>query len=965
MVSREGRRIRRFERLFWLSDTPSDTPFSMSHRELLLLSPHPLPTGHTLYLGDAEVAAFLHAYAALWHPAALALAVGPPRIGSPYDHDPPRAGAIYVLAEACSGVLADDWQQRAREAGCVVVRPGATRAETLGDLLTQLRQLPPEQAPPGHLLDLDAERVAAFQGLGFGLLHVDALFEAMSHDNLIPRDEFWGSVQAAVNEVSAEDRTAYRRPLESAANNLLYGREVLYPSSLYLVDLLLLDEAHLAAPWPASFDLGTPLSILTTGAALERLAREHPDRLTQLRERVQGDFVEVCVGGYVEREDALLPLESQLWNLRRGVEVVRELLGVEPRVYARKRFGFHPHLPGLLGSVGLTRATLFSLDDSVVPLHRTPVVNWPSFDGRQVETFTRTPQNAGSPQVFFHWTYILHQTMTQDLSGTLPLLHKGEPAAPGYADLLELSKLGPVLGRWVTLSGYLSEVLASDYTPPAEADEFADNYLLDRAPASDTSTEAASTTPPITGLAAHHRVRRTLDATSTVLALAHGLGVPLESEGGALLPRLAALEDDLERGTLDPAALVTLRRQACEVLAARLVSRGPQRAGHLLLNPCSFTRRVVVELPGCTDLLPIDGPVKACQVDGGSARAVVEIPALGFAWIPAQGQRTLAPNPKRLQLADDRGVRNEFFEAEIDLKTGGLRALRDHRTRGNRLGQQLVFQPGSSMHLERVQVISTGPALGELATEGVLLDANQQVLARFRQRYLAWIGRPLLDLHITIEPVAPPMGYAWHAYYAARFAAKEERTPLIRGVCEVPSLGFHHRPQTPDYLEFRSGQQNAVIFPGGLPFHQRQGTRMLDVLLVCPGETATTFELGLSLDRPSPMQTAQGLLTPVMSVPTTQGPPHIGASGWLFHLDAPNVLLTSLRPLPGEERAIRARLHEVGGHAGQAELHCVRNPQRARVVDGRGQPLLDLVPNGDAVPFEFVRHDLIQLEVVL
>jgi alpha-mannosidase len=938
----------------------------MTQRELLLLSPHPLPTGHTLYLGDGEVAAFLHGHAVLWHPAVLSLAVGPPRIGSPYDHDPPRPGAVYALAEACTGVLADDWFNRAREAGCIILRPGPDRAEVMKDLLTQLRQLPPEQAPPAHLLDLDPDRVAPFLGLGFGLLHVDGLFEAMSHENLLAREEFWSSVKAALAALNAEDRTAFRRPLESAANNLLYAREVLYPSSLYLVDLVLLDESNLAAPWPASFDLGTPLSIMTTGAALERLAREHPQRLTALRERASGDLVEVCLGGYQEREDALLPLESQLWNLRRGMETARELLGVEPRVYARKRFGFHPQLPGLLGSVGFIRTTLFSLDDSVLPLHRTPVVNWPGHDGRQVEAFTRTPQNAGSAQVFFHLTYILHQTMTQDLSATLPLLHRGEPAAPGYADLLELSKLGPVLGRWVSLSGYLNEVLATDYTPPTEADEFADNYLLDRAPASDTGTVATSATPTITGLAQHHRQRRCLDAVSTVLGLAHGLGIPLESNGEALLPRLVALEDDLERGRLDAAALDGLRRQACEILAQRLVSRGPQQAGHLLVNPCSFTRRVVVDLPGCTELLPIEGPVKACQVDGGSARAVVEIPALGFAWVPAQGKAGLAPNVKRMKLADDRAVRNEFFEAEIDLTTGGLRALRDHRSRTNRLGQQLVYQPGSSMKLEKVDVISSGPAVGELVTEGVLLDANQQVVARFRQRYVAWIGRPMLDLHITIEPVNPPMGYAWHAYYAARFAAKEERTPLIRGVCEVPSLGLHHRPQSPDYLEWRSGQQNAVIFPGGLPFHQRQGNRMLDVLLLCPGETARTFELGLSLDRPSPMQTAQGLITPVLSVPTTQGPPHIGATGWLFHVDAPNLLLTSVRPLPGENgRALLARLHEIGGHAGQGELRCVRDPQRARLVDGRGNPLLDLPPKGDAVPFDFGRHDLVQVEVVL
>src|SRR6266536_2324073 len=49
----------------------------MNARQLILLSPYRLPTQSTLYLGDDEVAAFLNGYAALWHPAALALALPP------------------------------------------------------------------------------------------------------------------------------------------------------------------------------------------------------------------------------------------------------------------------------------------------------------------------------------------------------------------------------------------------------------------------------------------------------------------------------------------------------------------------------------------------------------------------------------------------------------------------------------------------------------------------------------------------------------------------------------------------------------------------------------------------------------------------------------------------------------------------------------------------------------------------
>src|SRR4029077_17460652 len=79
--------------------------------------------------------------------------------------------------------------------------------------------------------------------------------------------------------------------------------------------------------------------------------------------------------------------------------------------------------------------------------------------------------------------------------------------------------------------------------------------------------------------------------------------------------------------------------------------------------------------------------------------------------------------------------------------------------------------------------------------------------------------------------------------------------------------------------------------------------RMLDIILQPEGEQATTFDLGIALDRDMPMQTALGFASPVAMVPTTKGPPHVGASGWLFHLDAPNLLLTRLMPGPVEMRA--------------------------------------------------------------
>src|SRR5262245_4263538 len=111
----------------------------MDARERILLSPNRLPTHTTLYLSDEDVSAFLNGHAALWHPAALAGASGPPKLGSPYDYEQPAAGQVFAVPESALSVLPDDWEARARAAGAVVFRALPDRAATLGNLREALR----------------------------------------------------------------------------------------------------------------------------------------------------------------------------------------------------------------------------------------------------------------------------------------------------------------------------------------------------------------------------------------------------------------------------------------------------------------------------------------------------------------------------------------------------------------------------------------------------------------------------------------------------------------------------------------------------------------------------------------------------------------------------------------------------------------------------------------------------------
>jgi hypothetical protein len=931
----------------------------MSTRELILLSPYRLPTHSALYLADGDVSTFLHGYRALWHPAALAGATGPPRTASPYDHEQPQTGFVYAVPETPPLILPDDWDERVRQAGAVSFRATPDAAATLANLREALRGR-------SEHTDLEAERVAPFYGVGLGYLCLESLCEAMSHENQLSATDFWSEVSAAVGSLAGPDPDATRRQLRAAAERMLAAREVLYSPTVHVVDLWLPkgptapDGVYHDEPWPAALDKGLPVNVLACASLLELWGRFCPDRLAALRERVAADLAEVCGGQYREREDAFLPLESQLWNLNRGQAAYRELLGGEVRVFARRRFGHHPLLPLLLQSVGMSRAVLLAFDESVVPAPRGATASWPSPDGKQVEVFCRTPLPADSPQTFFHLTHHLHQTVMQDHVATLALAHRGKPAHACYADWVELTRLAPVLGRWTTLSGYLESVSPGDYLSPGTPDEFHGDYLVERTAASEPdggATAGSHAVPdPVSGFAGLLRTRRQLDAAFTLAALYRGLGGrPAHGE-----LNLADVEEHAERGDGPGEQAHASLTRVAETLAGRLVARGKAgNPGYLVLNPCGFTRRVALELADAHP--PAGGAVKAVQHEGAGARVVVEVPALGFAWLPRSGGVPSAPG--RMRLADERTVRNEFFEAEIDPATGGLKSVRDSRNRVGRLGQQLVFNPGSTTRAHEVKVTSSGPALGEIVTEGNLVDARDEPLATFRQRFRAWLGRPVLEVRIEIRPVRPPQGYPWHAYFGARFAWRDERAALLRGQLGSSYVTSHTRPESPDFLELREGRQSTAILPGGLPFHQRSGSRMLDVILVTPGETATEFELGVALDRENPMQTALGMVTPAPAVPTDRGPPHVGAAGWLFHLDAPNLMLTALRPAPDGSDAITARLLECGVGGGSAQLRCARDPKRAFLTDARGQSLADLPVEGDAVLLDVVRNDLAQLRV--
>src|SRR5262245_25409112 len=135
----------------------------MNPRRPTLLSTYRLPTDSTLYLGDEEVAAFLNGLAALWHPAALAVADSLPRVVPPHDQEEPDAAGLFAVPDNPPPEgLPDDWAGRAKAAGAVVFTACGDRAQTLNNLRAALAEAHAGDDRVRKLLELPPERVAPF-----------------------------------------------------------------------------------------------------------------------------------------------------------------------------------------------------------------------------------------------------------------------------------------------------------------------------------------------------------------------------------------------------------------------------------------------------------------------------------------------------------------------------------------------------------------------------------------------------------------------------------------------------------------------------------------------------------------------------------------------------------------------------------------------------------------------------------
>src|SRR5262249_25392167 len=157
----------------------------------------------------------------------------------------------------------------------------------------------------------------------------------------------------------------------------------------------------------------------------------------------------------------------------------------------------------------------------------------------------------------------------------------------------------------------------------------------------------------------------------------------------------------------------------------------------------------------------------------------------------------------------------------------------------------------------------------------------------------------------------------WNSYVAARFAWPDQQAEIHRGVSLARQKTTASRIDAPEFVDIDNGAGTVSLLTGGLPYHRRSDTRMLDTLLVVRGETARKFSMAIGVDLPLPAAAALELLEPALVAMQTAAAPK-NATGWFFHVGAKNVVATHWEPIyttepdaPREVKGFRVRLLEV------------------------------------------------------
>ncbi len=930
-----------------------------------LLSCHGLEDFPTHHTGD-QANNLLASLTGLWHPMILARAQSIPcwcRI----EQAPEDCGsAILVVPSITSAQLPTGFAERVAQQKGLLVQNAIDRASIVLQVLQHWGEAASVADPEDFAND--------FHALGYVYWQVQLMTRQLRYSSHLDEVHFRNLVVSAAAAFVSNQWSECRSGLQSAFDLLLQERNRYFPVDALLIDLVLVAPTTLGESLTRTLRLPTPLNLLLTGELAVRIAQKHPDLAIQLRERIASGTVEIVGGPAAEPRFALLSIESILHEFHRGLASYSASLGCQPRIFGRRKFGITSVLPQLLSDLGFRGALHAPFDQGKFPPAASGSIEWQAPDGSTISAIAVAPIDAAQPDAFSRLGVNVGESFDSSHGATVLFAHWPMKTCIWYDDLMRSMKYAAVLGRFVTLHEYFQKAAFSGRRDRYAEDQYRSEYL--------SEAQLARQPDPLSRVCNYWKNRWAIAECEALRFMASMVGAPiddvdLENQDGIN----ESLDTDGDNSIpIENESIGELQTGLAEKFMARLFDADvtTSASAHLIVvNPLGFARRIICPVSDQFKSVPANKPVYAVDADHRGGFLAVDVPAFGFAMVAASVD---AREEKRNEpeIVDGLRLRNEFFELEIDERTGGIRSIHTYQQRGNLFSQMLSLRlpPGrrttggldasyAQSTVRSVQTTTNNRVVGEILVQGNLCIDNQPI-AEFQQTIRVARGRRVIELEIEIRPSELLTIDPWRHYYCSRFAWPNEAAELWRSVNETRCAIVEPRFEAPNYIEIVDGQTRFTVLTNGLPFHRRYDYRKLDTLLQVSGESCKRCRIGIGVDLPSAQQAAVEFAAMPMIQERSGRPRMAQPVAWLMRVDCRNVLITAVEPLPtgGFANGVRVRLKETEGRSGNGKIECARPIAQARRVrlDGETKSELNVVDGG--AEFGFSAHEYFQLDLL-
>ena len=915
---------------------------------LILLSCHSLDDFPVYHQGE-DASSLLASWTSLWHPLLLVATQELP--GWNRIDDPPEdcSNRVIVAPQVSYSDLPTGFAARVEEEGGRLIKGVPDRSEIVNSALEYVASATP--CPDRYVPD--------FHALGYAYLQVQLLTRHMRYASNLDVIHFGKQAVAAAQAALDQDDDRTRELLQRCFDILTEEREHFYPVDALLMDMVLLPPDVDPQAIQAQLATQHPVNVHAPGEVIESWAQD--DQIgSAVVEAVSGGTWALMGGEASEARTQLLSQESLIANFQEGSQQFESAAGMRPKVFARRRFGLSWAYPQLLNALGYSGAVHATLDDGRFPEGLHLKTTWEGSDGAPIDAFARIPFDASLPETYLNLAIKLGEMLDSDHAAGICLVHWPGTPCPWYDDLLRVHHYCGAIGKFVHFEEFFREVNDSGIADRFQADQYRSPFLQQAVVTKQENPLSRQMSYwkshyQATAAEGLHLLADVISGTKTAAENCHASVWRLDENPATEIRE--SVESEYERE----------QKRVAKVLA------GSGDKGWLIVNPFGTVRRAGFKLPASTPIPKAERPIYAADRSGDHTYVVVDVPAMGYVWIPANGKDAAVKSGP--SLGEDYLLRNEFFETTIDRHTGGLRTFHEYKIRGNRLSQQLALRlssggeqghPYTLMQADSIEMVCSNMACAEIIARGRLVHPQgERTAAEFEQAFRVWRGSRILEMDIQLRPQETLRADPWNSYFCQRLVWKDQAADLYRDVNQVRWIGGNKRLEAPQFVELEMEPRLTTLFTGGLPYHRRHDLNQLDTLLQVRGETAQHFRLGLGLDVPNPAAAATLFGSELSLLGDVACPPN-GPTGWLFHIDARSVIATHWQSLGETEQTpegFKVRVLETMGRPVKVKLSSVQQAVSARKVNLLGDEIETCEVVDGQVRLVLEAHELADIEV--